>query len=236
MRKYRLVLFSSLFFFGFALNAQDQNATITFKDGSRMVGGLHQMDPDSIWIDSEIHGLRSYSRADVVSFIFGEERDVVKSEFYRQDYQVALEASIMINRDHLSPAIQLVALKKMSKLVYAGIGTGVNFFDYDRDEISYPVFVSGKLYLRERVVSPFIQLNLGYAFGQSSEDFGISNVDGGMMYNPRVGVEFGSQHVSANIFAGMKFQELAYDFLVWNGELRETKNYRRFEIGASFIF
>lgn len=232
----RVILFLSLFIIGSMLQAQEQHATITFKDGSRMIGELHKLDSDSVWINSGIHGLRSYHTNHVASLVFSKVDGFDKPEFRRQNYQIAMEASLMINRDRLSPSIQIIALKQVHKLIYAGIGTGVNVFDYDREEISYPIFLSGKLYLRDKVLSPFLQMNLGYAFAQANEDFGITNAEGGLMYNPRVGVEFGSKYLSANIFAGMKFQKLAYDFIVWNGEIRETKNHRRIEVGASFIF
>ena len=236
MRRNNVIILLCLFFISLNLQAQEQNATIDFKDGSRMIGDLHKMDVDSIWINSSLHGLSAYHRNQIQALTFGKDGSYGKPEFHRQKYQIGLEAALMINRDHLSPSIQIIALKQFHKLVYAGIGTGINIFDFDREEISYPIFLSGKFYLRDRVLSPFIQLNAGYAFGQVNDDFGITNVEGGMLYNPRIGVEFGNKYLSANLFAGMKFQKLAYDFIVWNGEVRETKNHRRIEVGASFIF
>jgi len=175
------------------MNAQNERlSTIRFKDGSQLVAVIKAFKSDSIYLESAIHGNQNYAVEEVLTIDLGRDNSMVCNNSYRREYQISIESAFLANRDKISPSIQFIVSKRFNKLLYLGLGTGINIYDFDRDELAYPIFASAKLYLRDQQLSPFLQINTGYAFGIASEDFGISNVDGGLKINPRFGVEFGS--------------------------------------------
>ena len=89
-----------------------------------------------------------------------------------------------------------------------GLGIGKDNYSSRQGEGLYPVFIEVRGYLTKKYVAPYYSVKAGYAFAFTSEKFGITKAEGGLLLSPSIGLRLGGDR-TGNIFfeLGYKFQK-----------------------------
>ena len=96
----------------------------------------------------------------------------------------------------LGLSIQMSAGLQFNRFVGAGIGFGSDFYYVGSGEMVLPVFAEVRGYWLKRNVTPFYNLAVGHGFGIKNDQNGIVKAEGGLMFNPSVGIRFGGSDMS----------------------------------------
>lgn len=130
------------------------------------------------------------------------------------------------------------AIKQFNQRV--GIGGGVSYVKYTFHEYSderterIPVYVSFRSYLIDnKAVSPFFQLNAGYAFNIHDDVY-----KAGRFINPKLGLRFGNSGLMYNFYAGLHLTKSDTDRIetTWGSTLEQIRTIRRMTIGVGIMF
>ncbi|MGE5316948.1 MAG: hypothetical protein ACM3ME_03050 [Chloroflexota bacterium] len=142
------------------------------------------------------------------------------------------------------PSLSTVNGWQFNKHIYTGLGIGYEYYDWS----VLPVFAEVKYMADFERIIPFGSLKLGYAFPISkpvnnSDNYGISEYNGGVQLNPEVGLRFVMSSRSSFMFSlGYHFQQLSFqekNYYWWNENGYETTvhtDYNRISIRAGFMF
>lgn len=139
-----------------------------------------------------------------------------------------------------------VAGYRFSDLFRLGAGLGISYVDlfyesahyigqhwykeYKESAVSIPVFVDGKLNFTKTKISPYFNLNLGYAIYVPCSDYAKENTLG-FFIQPSVGVDFNLGKGAIFVQAGYKYQMRKCDHWVdTNGNYSQVS----FAVGYQF--
>lgn len=99
---------------------------------------------------------------------------------------------------------------QINPYIYLGIGSGVNYFcEEGADEWSFPLFANPRANLLDGPITPFVDVKIGYTFGDLVKGFYLS---------PSLGVRFAlSDRNAINFSAGYTLQNVNYDYDFYYG-------------------
>lgn len=120
-----------------------------------------------------------------------------------------------------------------------GLGIGKDNYSSRQGEGLYPVFLETRGYLVKNNNAPFYVMRIGYGIAFTSEKFGITQAEGGLMVNPAFGYRLGGDK-TGNIFfeIGYKYQEQFIERKsTFNSDVTVIDvKYHRLSISAGIIF
>ena len=134
-----------------------------------------------------------------------------------------------------SSQLKLEYLFNHHAVVFAGIG--VDNYNFTRMRNLYALSVGYKSYLFDRKNTPFISFATGYGFAFKNIDNGVIEANGGLLFNPALGLRFGTGDLIITTQLGLKFQNAQYTYSGWRGDfIYEDRRYQRVELGIGLIF
>ena len=135
--------------------------------------------------------------------------------------------------------INATAGYQWNQFLMTGGGVGYREFIWDSAEDMIPIFVEVGGYASNTAVRPVYNLQMGYSFINSNEDFGLVEAKGGLFVYPSFGLEFGRNKLKTTFDIGYNIQkaELTYGNN-FDDRVRSVQEitYRRlsFRIGIKF--
>jgi hypothetical protein len=130
---------------------------------------------------------------------------------------------------------QSVLYQHTQRLAY-GAGIGLDNYRMAPGQSIFPLFVNGKVNLKNARRAPYVGMKLGYGFVFTNEEEDITEASGGFMANPYFGIRFGSRGTIFNLFTGVKIQKVDYVFSRPWEKRTEDILFRRIVLGMSVMF
>lgn len=127
---------------------------------------------------------------------------------------------------------------QFSRLIGAGIGAGVDFYNIGLGSI-LPVYGTARGYLKKSNVSPYYQLAAGYGFPIHNPNNGFTDSKGGYYLAPELGFRFGgSSEANLTVGMGLTWQKAAYTTTFGDTISKNVDNYtfRRFNLKIGLLF
>jgi len=125
--------------------------------------------------------------------------------------------------------------KQFSKHLGLGLGISYNAMYVGAGENLVPIFIDARGYLKEKKVSPYYNLGIGYNFTFKNEEKQIVDTKGGIMIRPAIGFKVGSADNAFMIDLGINFSKAEFT-RDYNWETRENKmTYRRLELRIGLL-
>lgn len=213
------------------LMAQESTQTIMLKDGTEIVGKIISMDSGQVLIQSENLNKIYIDEASIKRIDYSSEYLKSKRDYFN------VSTGVLLNKNNLNATLQMGYHRKMKHALFLGGGLGVDIYDYDNGDFILPIFATIGVSGKRAKLNPFAAINLGYGFTiTDDESSNTVSSQGGLMINPRYGVEMVNDNFSVSFFGGLKFQKATYIYEVWNGEFEEENKYRKLEFGIGFNF
>lgn len=129
-----------------------------------------------------------------------------------------------------------MAAYRLNKTLIAGASLGVENYYVDAGFNVFPLCGFIRKYGKNKIASPYAEMKMGYGFVFSDESSGQAVAIGGLQLNPSVGLRFGSRYLYTEIFVGLKFQNLYYQYAGTDSVSEYDIQARRLETGISFTF
>jgi len=129
-----------------------------------------------------------------------------------------------------------MAAYSLNKTLIAGASLGVENYYVDAGYNVFPLCGYIRKYGMNHIASPYVEMKMGYGFVFSDESSGQAVAIGGLQLNPSVGLRFGSRYLYTEIFVGLKFQNLYYQYAGRDSVSEYDIQARRLETGISFTF
>ena len=129
-----------------------------------------------------------------------------------------------------------MAAYRLNKSFIAGAAIGVENYYVDDGFNVFPLCGFIRKYGKNHIASPYAEMKMGYGFVFSDESSGQAVAKGGLQLNPSVGFRFGSRYLYTEIFVGLKFQNLYYQYAGIDTISEFDIQARRLETGMSFTF
>ncbi len=159
-------------------------------------------------------------------------------------YKLIIDGAILLGESNASKDIPIsfnfINEYKFKSWLMAGIGTGIEFFE----QKVAPVFIDTKILSNSYETTPFIGLQVGYAFPIDDNQEWYNSYPGGygkggLLYNAGLGILLNQNETNAISFSfSYRYQRLNYHkYADWsNTESDIQVNYNRFAIrfGVSF--
>lgn len=171
--------------------------------------------------------------------------EIRKIRFHKADYGVDFDQKKWILNTGLSflpgsTSTGLSASQAFSYRLKGNLFTGVavaaeNYYLNDGSNV-FPVLGCVKYYFSDKVASPFVDMRMGYGLSFPNERVGQALAKGGMHFNPRVGLRFGSRYLYTELHLGLKFQNLTYQYAFVDRKDDYEIVIRRLDAGISFTF
>ena len=108
-----------------------------------------------------------------------------------------------------------------------GIGGGIGFDKYiwDSAEELIPLFAEISGYLTPSHTSIFYNIQTGYSFAQSDNDYLLLDAKGGFMIYPSIGIRFGKEVTKFTLDVGYKFQNAQFTYRdIWTATTRSEQD------------
>jgi len=126
---------------------------------------------------------------------------------------------------------------QFNRWIGAGMGIGFDGYEMGRGENVIPVYAEARGYFKQKNISPFYSVGLGYGFAGKNENTGIIKGRGGIMFNPNIGYRFGaSAGANFTLSFGYKLQKASFTVLRWNGEIKRDYTYNRLNLKLGLLF
>ncbi len=162
--------------------------------------------------------------------------DFIRSGFYNITYGSLNSGADAFQGDVVSGlGISNITGKQLNKYLGIGLGISYNAMYVGAGENLMPIFIDVRGYLKEKKVSPYYNIGMGYNFTFKNEEKQIVDSKGGIMLRPAVGFKIGSAESSFLIDLGFNFSKA--DFTRdYSWETRENKmTYRRLELRVGLL-
>ena len=126
---------------------------------------------------------------------------------------------------------------QFNRLIGVGLGSGVDFYHLQGEEILVPVFIEARGYLLRQPVTPYYVFRTGYGFGVANERVGIRSAGGGWMINPAIGWRLSARKgMDLTIDLGLKFQPATFEWRQGAERSNAELYYKRLNITIGFLF
>lgn len=125
--------------------------------------------------------------------------------------------------------------KQFSKHLGLGLGISYNAMYVGAGENLMPIFIDARGYLKEKKVSPYYNIGIGYNFTFKNEEKRIVDTKGGIMIRPAIGFKVGSAENAFMIDLGINFSQAEFtrDYN-WETRINEM-TYRRLELRIGLL-
>jgi hypothetical protein len=236
-----------LLFISLPLSGQKRRVDAVYLNNGEVYRGriLEQPDQEKIHLETLCLNTRMFPTKDI-SHIGQEKVDLMvlrmgghasaRGYFNYSDLGFLLGSGS--NEKNAILSIQMVNGYKFGRKYFAGIGTGIEFFE----QAYIPLFADFSYMLTENRVSPFLTGSMGYTFSidDPPEQWGArTNNLGGMMYSVGIGTSIRTGMTSSfAISLEYRYQNLRSDYTEdWNEDvLHFDKQYNRLSLRLGFVF
>ena len=234
----------------FSLLGQDiaEQDMVYMKDGSVFVGKLKAYEDEIVKFQTG-DVLATISKKKIKKIVFkgqsltklAEAKKVDDTNYARRGFYNISYASLNSGSDAFigevvtGVGIGNITGKQINQYLGLGLGVAYNSMYVGAGENLVPIFIDVRGYFREKKVSPFYNLGIGYNFVFENEEKQITDAKGGIMIRPAVGFKIGSAENSFIIDLGYNFSkaEFTRDF-GWETRVN-TMTYRRFELRIGLL-
>lgn len=127
---------------------------------------------------------------------------------------------------------------KFSRLFSLGAGFGYDQYIWNSGEELIPVFAEVSGYITPTNTSLYYNLQTGYSFALSDDQYGITEATGGLMVYPAIGIRFGKEIQKFSLDVGYKFQKANYTYRdIWTSTTfhDQSLHYKRMSVRFSII-
>ncbi|MFW6157270.1 MAG: hypothetical protein ACOC4S_00370 [Balneolaceae bacterium] len=225
--------FLSIAAFGQSTAEED---VIYLKNGSVLRGEIIAIDQGEAIKIRIVGGSEFVFDREEIDEIAREERR--KPVYYTQSgYINHTGLDLLPGGDRTSVRLQMINGYQFTPLIAAGIGIG--FTTYNDPLGLIPLYLQGKLKLKEANTAPFLFLRSGYTFSvRADEDVDLERHRGGWMLNPGLGLQFDTAGDFGLIFtAGYNIDHSRYEQPRWGGGTVENEiTWRRVQLGFGLSF
>ncbi|MEM1216441.1 MAG: hypothetical protein AAGJ82_12190 [Bacteroidota bacterium] len=138
------------------------------------------------------------------SFSFGRRENLVAPDPVFFPQPTTTRNSVGFNLQHIYG-------QQFSRMVGVGLGLSYDAYDLEDGESILTPFVHYRGFLNQKNVSPYVAANAGYGFALLRREQGVIQADGGIMFNPEVGLRLGgAEKANFMMGLGMRMQKAYY--------------------------
>jgi len=101
---------------------------------------------------------------------------------------------------------------QFSQYIGVGLGAGYREMIWDSGEVMVPVYAELHGYIVNKRIRPYYNVQAGYAFTWTSDNFNIIDAQGGVSLYPSLGLEFGQSDMKYTLDLGYLFQNAEYTY------------------------
>ena len=252
-KKTAIILFAGLLFSGTLLSQDDKVDILTLKNGSIIKGRLIEMtDSNKVSIETLCQNTWVFSLDEIERMECNQSLSLAtgpnsgsrystglgkRSGFYSVSSPGLLFASGNNDKNTIF-SLQMTGGYQLQSRYFAGIGTGLEFFQYSQ----LPLFLDVSYLLTEGTVSPFIVLRGGYSFALEDppdNDWITYQGKGGYLWGAGLGIviPLGQKNaLSCSIL--YRYQDVTViNTTLWNDEVTEiTTEYNRLSVRLGIMF
>ena len=218
-----------------------EDDVIYLKNGGLIRGKIILFMPDSI-VKIETFGRNVFAfQMDEVEKIIKEKRVMD----FKYKYPITYKYSGFVNvtefgflgGDGIGFHVRTINSYQDNPHLSAGLGIGIDIYQFN-DEVFVPVFLDVRGDLRKNTrVTPYYFFDVGYAFTWLIDKSDNVEYEGGIMFNPGIGLKIHSADNSATVFnIGYNFQKAKTIRDWWGGIIETEIQYNRisFRVGVTF--
>jgi hypothetical protein len=243
--KYFLIVILS-FAFGSQLQAQDgKRDRIVLKDGSIIVGEIIQYESGKeLLFKLEMTGdTLTINESKIYKVIFSGEPLKKRKEFKPFELRSSkgyfeFSTLFMFGKDFNGKGFRASYSYSFNPLVNISLNFSLDKYEQEFDASVATISLGYRSYLDLNKIQPFVGLDAGYGFARAEGIFArVMEKEGGLMYNPYIGLQFGLANKSAlSISFGYRYQKAFYLIENYDGDIVSLDHkLRRVSLNLSFF-
>ncbi|HMQ07782.1 MAG TPA: hypothetical protein PKC30_10815 [Saprospiraceae bacterium] len=117
-----------------------------------------------------------------------------------------------------------------------GAGVGIDNYMRSSGYDLFPIFIESRYNLLKDGSSPFLFLKSGYSIAKARLSRGQTQAEGGLLFNPGLGVRLGSRDLMVDLYGGVRIQRARYVYAFSDQSITDTHTFKRIEFGIGFMF
>ncbi|MDA8693360.1 hypothetical protein N9L92_04795 [Saprospiraceae bacterium] len=177
-----------------------------------------QDNMDKNLLRNKSKGLRTFSRS-------------IKNNFKERGLYTTLKGQFITANDGDRAngvngyGVSVSAGHRFCRLLAVGGGLGYDQFIWDSGEEMIPIFAEVSGFFNNSPTSVFYNLQTGYSFALSDEEFFIESTKGGFSIYPSIGLRFGQGETKMTLDFGYKIQNATYTYSdIWTNTTTREQN------------